>query len=74
MNYLAIDRRLPMSRLSRWRHCRVLIYPCRRRAARWERGLVQAWRFSARPANCLVLFAGDTEPVVRPWRGIRRAA
>jgi hypothetical protein len=48
-------------RINKWRRCAVLTRPTSRAA-------------KGAPRNCLVLFAGDSEPVVRPWRGIRRQA
>jgi len=46
-------------RCHHWRECRVVIKP---RGGR-HKG----------PRNCLVVFDGESEGVVRPWRGIRKA-
>jgi len=59
-DYLAIDHRLPADDPGRWRRCAVLVRPTSRAA-------------KGAPRNCMVMFEGDVEPVVRPWRGIRRA-
>lgn len=55
-NYAALDRR---TMPPAWRNCRVLIIP---------KGVPK----KGAKRNALIWFEGDPEPVVRPWRGIKR--
>lgn len=47
-------------RTGEWRKCRVIVKP-------------KGGRHKG-PRNCLILFEGDREFTVRPWRGIKRDA